>query len=117
VGADHLSRYADLGLTFAKLGEEARVDLSTFTLVGGGSSRLRQTVRRLEKEGRTFRVASVEEVPAILGELREISDEWLPPRTGAEKGFSLGFFDEAYVRRFPVALIEHGGRIDAFANL
>ena len=103
VGAEHLHRYADLGLTFVKLGEEARVDLAAFTMTGGAASRLRQTLRRLEKDGARFRVVAAEDIPAVLPRLREISDEWLTAKAGAEKGFSLGFFDEAYVRRFPVA--------------
>ncbi len=34
VGKTHLHRYADFGLTFVKLGEEAKVDLTTFTAGG-----------------------------------------------------------------------------------
>lgn len=117
VSAGHLHRYADLGLTFAKLGEEAKVDLTSFTLSGGGASRLRQTMRRLEKDGGRFRVVGEAEVPQILGELREISNDWLAAKTGGEKGFSLGFFDEAYIRRFPIAVVESNGRIQAFSNI
>lgn len=117
VGAEHLHHYADLGLTFVKLGEEARVDLSTFTLSGAAAARFRQPLRRLERDGASFRVVAVQDVPAVLPRLREISDEWLAAKAGAEKGISLGFFDEAYVRRFPVGVIECRGRIQAFANL
>ena len=46
-----------------------------------------------------------------------MSDDWLGARSAAEKGFSLGFFDEAYLERFPVAVVEQDGRIVAFANL
>ena len=46
-----------------------------------------------------------------------MSDDWLAAKASAEKGFSLGFFDEAYISRFPVAVIERGGRIQAFANI
>jgi len=49
--------------------------------------------------------------------LRRVSDDWLAHKAAAEKGFSLGFFDEAYVRRFPVGVIEVGGAIQAFATL
>ena len=35
----------------------------------------------------------------------------------AEKGFSLGFFDEHYIARCPLALIERNGRMQAFANV
>ena len=46
-----------------------------------------------------------------------MSDEWLADRATAEKGFSLGFFDERYVARFPIALIERDGHVEAFANV
>ena len=49
------------------------------------------------------------DVPAHLPALRRVSDDWLAHKAAAEKGFSLGFFDEAYVRRFPVGVIERGG--------
>jgi phosphatidylglycerol lysyltransferase len=45
-----------------------------------------------------------------------VSDQWLGGKV-AEKGFSLGFFDESYVSRFPVALIERQGQPLAFANI
>jgi len=52
-----------------------------------------------------------------MHELRAVSDDWLGEKGSAEKGFSLGFFDEDYLSRFPVAVVERGGRIEAFANL
>jgi len=117
VGSAHLHLYADFGLTFVKLGEEAKVDLTTFSLEGAHAAKHRQVVRRLEKDGGSFRVLEPAAVPSAMTELRAISDDWLAAKAGAEKGFSLGFFDERYVSRFPVGVIERGGRIDAFANL
>ena len=117
VGRTHLHLYADFGLTFVKLGEEAKVDLTTFSLDGARAAKHRQVVRRLEKDGGSFRVLEPAAVLSAMTELREISDDWLAAKAGAEKGFSLGFFDEAYVSRFPVGVIERDGRIDAFANL
>ena len=114
---ERLHQYADFGLTFVKLGEEAVVDLGTFTLEGGHASKLRQMVHRFERDGGTFRVVPIAQVPQILDGLREVSDDWLRNRPGAEKGFSLGFFDPAYLSRFPVAVIERQGRILAFCNL
>lgn len=117
VGKTHMHRYADCGLTFVKLGEEALVDLTAFTLEGSQASKYRQVVRRLEKDGGTFRVVTATDVTAIMDQLRAVSDDWLAAKATAEKGFSLGFFDEAYVSRFPVAVIEVGGRVQAFANI
>jgi phosphatidylglycerol lysyltransferase len=77
----------------------------------------RQALHRLEREQATFRVIPREHVPAVMDQLRTVSDDWLGHRAGAEKGFSLGFFDPQYVARFAVAVVEHGGRIVAFANV
>ncbi len=114
---EHLHRYADFGMTFVKLGEEAKVDLNKFTLDGSHASKYRQAVHRLEKDRATFRVVSKEGVPAIMEQLRSVSDDWLKEKRGAEKGFSLGFFESRYLSRFPVAVIERDGHIQAFANL
>jgi phosphatidylglycerol lysyltransferase len=117
IGKTHLHLYADFGLTFVKLGEEAKVDLTAFTLEGGHAAKYRNVLRRLEKEGGSFRVLDPSDVPAVMNRLHEVSDDWLAAKASAEKGFSLGFFDESYLSRFPVAVIERDGRIQAFANL
>jgi phosphatidylglycerol lysyltransferase len=117
VGRHHLHRYADFGLTVVKLGEEARVDLTRFSLDGPSGARFRQVVRRLARDGGHVRVAPVEEVPRLIPEFRAVSDDWLARKTGGEKGFSVGFFDPDYLARCPVAVVEHGGRVVAFANL
>ena len=117
VPRDYLHHYADFGLTFVKLGEKATVDLRAFSLEGPRASKFRQSVNRLAKVGASFRVIETADVPAIMGDLRRVSDDWLREKAGAEKGFSMGFFDEAYLSRFPVAVIEQSGRIVAFANM
>lgn len=49
--------------------------------------------------------------------LRQISDTWLARKNTTEKGFSIGFFDEDYLRNFPVALARRGERIVAFGSI
>ena len=117
VGTRYLHHYADFGLTFVKVGEEARVDLENFTLDGPRGARFRQLVRRLEKDGGVFRVLPCDEVRGRIEELRAVSDDWLEARSVAEKGFSLGCFEPEYVARFPAAIVECGKRIQAFATL
>jgi len=117
VGTKYLHHYADFGLTFVKVGEEARVDLEQFTLDGPRGARFRQLVRRLEKDGGVFRVLPTDEVRRRMDELRAVSDDWLRTRSVAEKGFSLGCFEPDYVARFPAAIVECGRRIEAFATL
>jgi len=117
VPKEGLHRYADHGLTFVKLGEEARIDLLAFSLEGPQSAKFRQGLRRLEKEGAHFRILAPEEVAAEVDQLAAVSEQWLREKAGSEKGFSLGFFDREYLARLPVAVLEREGKIVAFANL
>jgi phosphatidylglycerol lysyltransferase len=113
----YLPLYLDLGLTITKVGEAARVHLPGFSLDGGAYRSTRRAAHVIEKTGGTFRVAPSHEVPAILDDLREISDDWLSRKGMREKRFSLGRFDETYLSRTPVALLEMEERPVAFANL
>ncbi len=117
VAKEYLHHYADFGLAFVKLGERACVDLRAFSLEGPRAAKFRQAVNRIAKAGATFRVVEADAAPAITEDLRRVSDDWLNEKAGAEKGFSMGFFDEAYLSRFPVAVIERDGHIVAFANI
>lgn len=113
----HLHRYADLGMTFAKLGEEARVPLDDFSLEGSRYRELRQALSRLERETVGFRVVQGEEVVSLMPQLKVVSDDWLARKSVSEKGFSLGFFDPDYLSRLPVAVLERENEVVAFANL
>lgn len=115
IGRRHLHLYLDLGLTLQKIGEEARVPLEDFSLEGGSRKWMRKMQRKVESEGGSFEI--VRDATPILPELREISDAWLAEKKTREKGFSLGFFAEEYIRRFPVAVVRREGRIVAFANI
>jgi len=117
VAKDALHLYADFGLTFVKLGEEARVPLRGFGLEGADRKPFRTALRRMEREGGTFRVLSREEVATQVEALRAISDEWLSRRGASEKSFSLGSFDPEYVRHFPAGVIEKDGKTVAFATV
>jgi phosphatidylglycerol lysyltransferase len=117
VGAENLPLYLDLGLSLLKLGEEARVPLTGFGLEGGARKNLRQTHRRIMQQGVTFAILAASEVGAVLPRLATISDAWLDEKNTREKGFSLGFFDPAYLARGPVAVARRDGEIVAFANV
>jgi phosphatidylglycerol lysyltransferase len=107
----------ELGLTLIKYGEEARVDLASFTLDGPSLRPLRYGERRAAREGARFEVMARPRVGAELETLRVVSDEWLRLKGHAEKGFSVGRFDDAYLAQFDCAAVRVRGRIVAFANL
>jgi len=117
VRAETLPLYLDLGLTPLKLGEEARVPLEKFSLEGSSRKNLRYVERKLTKEGLVFEVVPARDVGPLLPELKEVSDAWLKEKNTREKGFSIGYFDEGYLRRFPLGTVRREGRIVAFANI
>ena len=119
VGKESLHHYADFGLTFVKLGEEARVPLAGFDLEGALAQALPQRGAQGGTRGRSASACSTrEEVAAALAELRAVSDDWLARRGVVREGLlARASFDEEYVRRFPAAVIEEEGRIVAFATL
>ena len=114
VGRRSVHFYLDLGLSLLKIGEEARVALPDFSLDGANRKWLRKMQRRVEADGCRFEIAPAD---SVLPQLRTISDAWLHEKKTREKGFSLGFFAEHYVRRFPIAVVRKGEHIVAFANV
>jgi phosphatidylglycerol lysyltransferase len=117
VSTRHLPLYLDLGLILLKLGEEARVPLAGFGLEGKKRQSLRYAFNKHEKEGLSFAILPAAEVPPLLPELSRISNAWLDEKRVREKRFSLGYFDEAYLRRGPIAVVRQGETLLAFANL
>ena len=114
VQRQNMHLYLDLGLTLLKIGEQGRVALENFSLEGSKRKWMRYTLRRVEAEGCRFEI--IDPGP-VIEELRTISDSWLAEKRTREKGFSLGFFSEQYIRRCKVAVVRRGDRIVAFANL
>jgi phosphatidylglycerol lysyltransferase len=117
VRPDRLPHYLSAGLSLLKLGEEARVPLGSFALEGPRWKEFRQAMSRAEREGVEFAYLAPQEVPPLLGELREVSDAWLRVRNTREKGFSVGSFDEAYLVRTPMGVARREGRIVGFVNV
>ncbi len=117
VRSENLYLYLDIGLSVMKLGEEGRVILKDFSLEGGASKNLRYTINKLEKEGFVFQIIPKEDIHNFLRQFNAISDAWLKNKSTREKGFSLGFFDEKYLKNFPAAIIQKEGRIVAFTNI
>jgi phosphatidylglycerol lysyltransferase len=117
VAPDNLSLYIDLGLTLTKLGEEARIPLGAFSLEGGDRADLRQSHRRAGRDGAEFEVVARKDVPAIMPELRAVSNSWLAEKQAGEKRFSMGYFEERYLSSFDCAVVRCAGAIVAFANI
>ena len=117
VPRERIGALLDLGHAIVKMGEVARVDLRAFRMEGPGRKDLRYARSRAARDGLEFSILPAAEVPAAIPDLRGVSDAWLSTRKGREKGFALGFFDDAYLAQFDLAVMRRDGRIVAFANL
>jgi phosphatidylglycerol lysyltransferase len=106
----------ELGYHFIKQGEEGHVNLTDFTLTGSKNKSKRQAVNQVEKAGYRLELIPRDALtPDLFARLRAISDEWLDGRR--EKGFSLGYFDETYLSKAPIAVVRSDEKIVAFANI
>jgi len=119
ISLDWIPLLHDRGYHFFKLGEEAHVPLDRLTLEGHAGKLPRQILRRAERDGLSFRIMQPPEIARRLDEFVAISDAWLGAKHAVERQFSIGYFNDDYMRRFPCAVVESrdGGRLLAFANL
>ncbi len=117
VTPDDLDLYLEVGMSLLKIGEEARVRLEQFSLDGKSKKVLRNTVNKLARDGVRMEIVPQAQVPALLPQLKPISDAWLREKRVREKGFSLGAFDERYLARTPMAVVWQNDRMVAFANV
>lgn len=106
----------EFGYDFIKMGESALVNLNDFSLSGKRLRGTRSTMNRIKKAGYEFSVIYPPFNKDTMVELKQISDQWLHGRK--ERGFSLGFFDENYLQRNPIAIVKNeAGEIVSFANI
>jgi lysylphosphatidylglycerol synthetase-like protein (DUF2156 family) len=94
---DHLSAYRTLQLHAFKIGEEALIDLQTFTLNGSAIANVRTSARRAERD--EVAIHWYEGVLPVEGmsQLEHISNAWLEHKAGrrtSEMGFSMGRLEE-----------------------
>ena len=104
------------GFDFMKIGEQGYVDVQEFTLSGKKKKGLRAAINKLEREEFVFEVVQPPFTLEMMQQLKAVSDDWLGSRL--EKGFSLGFFDESYIREAGVAVVKNKeSEIIAFATI
>ena len=118
VEPENQSLYQSLGFQMLQIGSEAIVELQAFSLSGKAKQDLRTATNKMKRLGYTIEFYQPPISLALLAELRPISDEWLQMTSGSEKHFSLGWFDEDYLRESEIAVVrQSSGEVIAFANL
>ncbi|CAM3107419.1 phosphatidylglycerol lysyltransferase [Paracoccus aminovorans] len=117
IGPESVPLMLELGMVMHKMGEEAVVDLSRFTLDGAARKKLRAAHARAGRDGLSLEIVSPPHDDGLLSQLRQTSDEWLTAKNAREKGFSVGRFEDEWLNRWPIAVVRQGDRVVAFANL
>lgn len=116
VADQHAYRYHDAGFALFKLGEMAYIDLAEFSLAGKQGESLRHSYNKAKRNGSSFEILEPPFDETTRSTLRAISDAWLTELGVAEKGFSLGNYQESYLELAPIAVIRQEDTIIAFSN-
>ncbi|MCG2461244.1 phosphatidylglycerol lysyltransferase domain-containing protein [Flavobacteriaceae bacterium F89] len=110
--------YEDLGKKLLPMGEEATVDLETFTMEGAAMKPLRNAVNKIGRSGCVFKVSEPPQSDGFLQQLAFVSNDWLSETGKGESGFSQGTFDEAEIKNQTIITVEtQEQKVLAFLNL
>jgi len=110
--------YESMGKKILLLGEDAKVDLNSFTLVGGDARPLRNAVNKMIKNGYIFKVNSPPQSDGFLQQLAFVSNDWLKDMKRREFCFSQGFFSKIELKKQTILTVENTeGKVVAFLNL
>lgn len=114
VKPDYLPLYHDFGNIFFKLGEEAMIPLTDFTISGKKKRAFRATVNKFESQGYFYEIVHPPFSSDFVNRLQSVSDEWLDGRS--EMNFSVGNFNEYYLNKAPVGVIRNEEDIIGFVS-
>lgn len=113
-----LPAYQHAGLVALRIGAEAVVDLDTFSIAGNAGKAFRNVLNRFRKDGWALVEWTPPQSDERMRELQAVSDEWLTLEGRRERGFTLGAFEEAYIRDSTILAVQHAdGQVAAFVNL
>ncbi|MFZ4764974.1 MAG: phosphatidylglycerol lysyltransferase domain-containing protein [Roseimicrobium sp.] len=112
-------QYEEKGLVTLKVGEDARLDVNEFKLVGGKFQNLRTARNKSQKNGLSFQWYDAQPHPdhGLEAQLQLLSESWLSGKHGGEMTFDLGSFSIATIREHGVAIVRNQeNRMEAFAT-
>lgn len=110
--------YRKLGLHLLKIGEDAIIDTSRFTLKGGAMANVRTSAKRAEKEGvRVLFYRGQIDDAEYLAQMGQISRLWLAKKGGCEMAFSMGRFDMmGDEEQLSAVAVDTNNRVQAFVT-
>jgi len=115
---DSIKWFNKLNKKILLIGQEAILNLETFSLSGSKMHPLRNAINKAKKEGYTFHVYPSPVKDGIIQKLKQVSDEWLKKPGKTESIFSQGIFLPEELKETTVLTIENAeDKIVAFLNI
>ena len=97
----YLDVFRERGLRWFKVGEEAILDLPTWSMSGGAVAKVRQFVNKIHREAPDLTVMEYHRRvpnPDLDDQLEDVSSEWLAGKKGGEMGFNLAVFSVDHLK-------------------
>ncbi|HVX48021.1 MAG TPA: phosphatidylglycerol lysyltransferase domain-containing protein [Candidatus Saccharimonadales bacterium] len=108
--------YKDHGYKLFRIGASAVVDIDRFATETSRNKWWRWVLNKAKKQGWEYDLAQPPHNPHLMGQLRQVSDAWLRRQNHVERGFALGYFDDAYLQACRLHLLRRGDELIAFAS-
>jgi phosphatidylglycerol lysyltransferase len=118
VPEESLPLFLEKGKRSMFIGQEAVVNLETFSLEGGSRKSLRNAINKIKDRGfrSTVHVPPIKD--GILQKLKSVSDEWLDYTERHEIVFSQGMFDWQQLKQQTLITVENAEeKVIAFLNI
>jgi phosphatidylglycerol lysyltransferase len=113
-----LDFYTSIRRKAIPIGEEAVLNLTTFTMDGGKMKTTRSAVNRLTAEGFELKVYHAPIKEGLLQKLEQVSEDWLKDLNQKEVAFTQGVFDTTILKEQTILTIEdQEEKVYAFLNL
>lgn len=118
VSENSLPVYEKLKKKSLLVGQEAVVDLTTFTIEGKDKKSIRTSSHKQKELGYVSKVYQPPVKDGIIQRIHSVSNEWQKERNYEELVFSQGVFDVDELKKQPIIVIENQEeKILAFANI
>lgn len=110
-GAKTARQTADFGFRSHRIGQEAVIDATGFSLVGAEYRALRRKLAQAQKAGVTIECLPSGQLP--IDEMTAVSERWATTH-GGERGFSMARFEPMFLPRYCTYLAHHQGQLVGF---
>jgi phosphatidylglycerol lysyltransferase len=102
---ENLASYREAGFNTLHIGDDAIVSLALFDLQNSRYKDIRNSITKLSRLGYKAKIHKPPLEDRLYHELKKISDVWLTTKHAGEKHFSIGWFNDDYIRNESVFVV------------